>query len=138
VGTRAAVDDVEVVGEGEQPEREGREDQLRREAEQVQRPRPLGGVHGAEGDPALGRGDDVVLERGGPLDIGDAGLAQLDGPPGAGAALVEHTGEVGQQGAGRRVGVVAQPVQALHEVAVGVVDGRPVGVGHTHKLRFLT
>ena len=61
-----------------------------------------------------------------------------DGLAGTGAAACRARGEVGQQVAGPRVGVVAQPVQALHQVAVGVVDGGAVGVGHDHKLRSVT
>jgi hypothetical protein len=52
VGGGPAVDGVEVVGEREQPERERGEHELRREAELVECPAALGGVHRTDRHPA--------------------------------------------------------------------------------------
>ena len=115
------------------------EDELAREAEEVEGAGPVLGDEGPGGGEVLARHDlgllvGPVRSRGmaGPQRVeggdqvallggGIAGLAEFV------PARVAQNGEPVPEG---RLGVVAQPGRCLHDVGVGVVDHPPLGVRH--------
>jgi hypothetical protein len=103
------------------------EDQLALEAQQVERPAALGRIEGAQRVPAL-EVHELALELGqrGVVELALLGLVQgvvgqLPGRP-----QVEPTEPVAELG----LDVALEPVVELHDVAVGVVEGAPLGVRH--------
>ncbi len=103
------------------------ERELAREAQVVQRAGALVGVHGAVGRPALGAGDDVEAIASVAATSCCRACAMRDGLGRARAAGLQPHAD--QPVADRGVGVGREPVQALHDVAVGVVNARPAAYG---------
>ena len=136
VRARAAVKDfgrranlVELAPE--MRDRESGEDQLRAEAEQIERAPPLVGIECAERFPSLAQHQ--VLFR-----VGDGGRI-LVAFVGMRDRLIDHPAaradrERMQLGADVGVGVRNQPVARLHDVAVGVVEDSTFGVWHRDNL----
>ena len=124
--TGSAVQQFEIVA-GELRRREGGEHELGVEAEQVERPTPLGGVEGAEAMPALGAhhvdvgGVERVGRRSPGLRPGDRVLRQR-----ARAAELEWTDPFTDAG----LGVRGEPARQLHQMAVGVEVAATGGVHH--------
>jgi hypothetical protein len=105
VGANAAIEQVgvggaEILGAGE-----GGEHQLAAEAQVVERPLAFGDVEGAVGGPALGPGDDIVVDGRRALRIGDARLGLADEVQGgvAGGAQRQRRQAVADLGSANRV-----------------------------------
>jgi len=129
-GGGVAVLDRPLFGKG-RTRRKGGEDQLAVEAQKVQGGAPLCGVEGAKGAVALGSADEAIAKGG---QLGDP----LGGVASPRLRFLEQIGErtharnldlrhpLAQPG----IGMVLEEVRQLHDVAVGIVEGAALGVGH--------
>ena len=118
---------MDVAGQAEHSRGESGEDQLALEAEQIQDAAALDGVEAAHGHPALVL-HQALLGPGRHRRVGAAALCLLGG-------VGQHRCECVHAPATQavpfgRVDEVVEEVRQLHNVAVGVEDGAPTGVGH--------
>ena len=132
---RAAILHVGVLRRHELRGGEGGEHQLPGEAEVVERLAALARVDRAVGRPALGSGHHVGGDLGGRDRVLLAGQRLGDRLLGARAAGLQP--HALQPAADRRVRIALEPVEALHDVAVGVIDDASRSIGHPLRLLFV-
>jgi hypothetical protein len=134
-GPGAAVLHIQVLRRHELRAGEGGEHQLSRKAQIIQGLGPFGRVHGAIGRPALGALHDIDRDLGGGGGVLLPGERALDGLGRAGAAGLQAHAD--QTLANLRIRIGREPVQALHDVAVRVVDDAALRIGHFSNLPYV-